>query len=259
MKKLLIGADPEIFLVDAAGALVSSIGKFGGTKECPRELPIGNGFAVQEDNVAVEFNIPAAGNSLTLQANLRKAIKYLSEEAGSMGLKFVNISAATFPDKELTDPMAKVFGCDPDFNIWTHRPNPRPKAPNANLRSCGGHIHVGYQFDSKEQLEVAIKNMDLFLGVPSVLMDNGEERKVLYGKAGAHRIKPYGFEYRTLSNFWIFNQKHVAWVWRNTTRAVNNQLFPEEDKDNVVSCINDNDRDLALHLMDKYKLEVVYA
>lgn len=263
LNKLLIGSDPEVFLQNSEGALVSSIGKFGGTKENPRPLfALGDGYAVQEDNVAVEFNIPAAGNSLALQASMRKALNYLSQEASNLGLKFINVSAASFPKQELRHPMAKVFGCDPDFNVWTGRPNPRPKASDATLRSCGGHIHVGYTFENDEQRTEAIKNMDLFLGVPSVLMDDSPaaaRRRELYGKPGAHRIKPYGFEYRTLSNFWIFNPRHVAWVWRNTRRALAAGQFPMEDKDNVISCINDNDRDLAFYLMDKYKLEVVYA
>jgi len=58
--------------------------------------------------------------------------------------------------------------------------------------------------------------MDLYLGVPSVLMDKGELRKQLYGKAGAYRMKPYGVEYRTLSNFWIFSDTTIGWVWDNT-------------------------------------------
>ena len=73
-----IGADPELFLVDAAGAFVSSIGLIGGSKDHPRPLPIGDGFAVQEDNVTLEYNIPASGSKDELVSNIQAAMSFLA-------------------------------------------------------------------------------------------------------------------------------------------------------------------------------------
>ena len=49
-----VGADPEIFLGDADGGLVSAYGLIKGDKEHP--FPVTNG-AVQVDGMAAEFNI----------------------------------------------------------------------------------------------------------------------------------------------------------------------------------------------------------
>ena len=48
MNNFTIGADPEIFVGDET-SVRSIVGKIGGTKEHPLGLPLGEGFAVQED------------------------------------------------------------------------------------------------------------------------------------------------------------------------------------------------------------------
>ena len=48
--------------------------------------------------------------------------------------------------------------------------------------------------------------MDAIHGVISTILDNSKEavdRRQLYGSPGAHRPKPYGVEYRVLSNYWL--------------------------------------------------------
>ncbi len=263
MPKFMIGCDPEVFVADAQGALRSIIGTIGGTKEAPRPLPIGEGFAVQEDNVAMEFNIPPAATRNQFVDRIKAARGFLDTVVkDAFGLQIVNSSAEVFPDAELDNPMAKVFGCDPDYNAWTGHKNPRPKSDNPNLRSCGGHVHVGYEFATKDQAMEAMRGMDLFLAVPSVLMDRGELRKQLYGKAGAFRFKSYGAEYRTLSNFWIFDDRLISWVYDNTERvldAVQAGASFKQYEDVITSCINNNDKVLAQQLVNDFNLEVVYA
>lgn len=260
--KLMLGCDPEVFLADVNGQLKSSIDKIGGSKSFPMPLlDLGPGYAVQEDNVALEFNIPPAQSKAAFIESISKTLAFLGNQVHeAYGYMLINSSAESFPDEELKDPRALEFGCDPDYNAWTMRKNPRPAAADKSLRSCGGHVHVGYD---KKQIngDRIIRNMDLFLGVPSTLMDKGEKRKELYGCAGAHRDKPYGVEYRTLSNFWIFDEKLIAWVWDNTHRAVEaavaQPVLLEEDHKLVQDCINNNDKLLAEALVHKYNLEVV--
>ena len=262
VKPITLGADPEIFLADAAGAFISAIGKIGGTKEQPRPLlEIGEGFAVQEDNVALEYNIPPSPNKDAFRGNISRAMSYLSDHVGKMGLKLINVSATSFPVEQLRDPRALEFGCDPDFNAWKNgKPNPRPNAKDKTLRSCGGHVHVGYAFQSADEVHQFIKLMDLYLGVPSVLMDQGELRKQLYGKAGAFRYKPYGCEYRSLSNFWTFSDKTIDWVWDSTRRAADalqNNMNIDEDGGLILEAVDHNNKLMAERLVDKYKLLVV--
>lgn len=253
-----IGADPELFLTDAvSGALISSIGKIGGSKWDPRPLPLGKGFAVQEDNVALEYNIPAASSPTELSENINKIMAYLREEVGAMGLAFSKESAVLFPKEQLMCPEALEFGCEPDFNAWTNAVNPRPKATDETLRSCGGHVHVG---DFNGDVLKGVKLMDLFLAVPSVLMDKGHLRKQLYGKVGAFRPKPYGFEYRVLSNFWVFGDELIKWVWQNTQLALDAMpMDVDAIKPQIYEAVNNNNVDMAKALVQQYNIPVCYA
>lgn len=259
--QIKLGCDPEAFLMDAQGHLKSSVGLIGGSKTYPLPLPLGDGFAVQEDNVALEFNIPPASSRIEFVDSITKTLAFLTKVVDeSYGLKINQLSAASFSEKELDSPGAQTFGCDPDYNAWTNSINPRPNADDKSLRSCGGHVHIGYDI-TKAKARSVIQMMDLFLGVPSVLMDTGELRKQLYGSAGAYREKSYGVEYRTLSNFWIFKDRLIEYVWDNTNKAVTaaeSQLaLSDEDTKNIVQAINQNDKSLASMLIKKFNLEVI--
>lgn len=251
-----LGADPEIFLQDAHGAFISAIGKIGGSKDWPRPLDdLGPGFAVQEDNVALEYNIPPSGSEDELVKNINAAMGYLRNEVQHQGLAFSKASAAFYPKTQLSDPRALVFGCDPDFNAWTGKVNPKPKAPDKTLRSCGGHVHVGVKVPN---IEKAVRRMDLCLAVPAAKMDDGLLRKQLYGKWGAFRPKPYGFEYRVLSNFWVFDEKYIRWVWKATEQALSmDEHNIEEDEALIYEAINENNIVAADQLIQKYSLMVV--
>lgn len=254
------GCDPEMFLQSTLGELRSSVGLIGGTKIAPQPLPLGDGYAVQEDNVAVEFNIPPAANSMEFINSINKTLAFLTGIVrDNYGMEFSRLSAASFPDDQLMSAAAQEFGCEPDFNCWTGKKNPKPAAEDKNLRSCGGHVHIG--FDRKEIDTMSVmKMMDLHLGVPSVLMDKGDLRKQLYGKAGAYRDKSFGGEYRVLSNFWIFEDSLIKWAWDNTERAVNaagsRLALSNDDEARIINCINTNDKSLAGQLVEQFQLEV---
>lgn len=64
--KLLVGADPELFVSDN-GKLVSCHGLLPGTKAEPHRVERG---AVQVDGMAAEFNIDPAGDEETFITNL---------------------------------------------------------------------------------------------------------------------------------------------------------------------------------------------
>jgi Phage phiEco32-like COOH.NH2 ligase-type 2 len=253
-----IGCDPELFVADTIPRSV--IGKVGGTKARPLPLPIGEGFAVQEDNVALEFNIPPSHSKAEFVSNLVKATRYLEQQiCAPYGWKFDKRSAISFAMEELEDERAFIFGCEPDFNAWTGRVNPRPMAEDIALRSAGGHVHIGCSHLDVKPRGV-VRACDLYLGVPSVLMDEGELRKQLYGKAGAYRKKEFGVEYRTLSNFWVFSEQLIGWVYDNTERALAAALDEKpiiKDRDLILQAINKNDKAAAKLLVDKYNLEVV--
>ena len=180
-----LGSDPEIFLKDSTGKHISAIGYIMADKWNPLQIPdMAKGFTLQEDNVSLEYGIPPASSAEEFIHHI-KAVMEKSKE-WVPGLQFSNLSCVVFPEDQMDNPMAHIFGCEPDYCAWTGRDNPKPQPPHPFMRSAGGHVHI----ETQENPWQVVKAVDLYLGVPSVLMDHGEARKELYGKAGASRIKP---------------------------------------------------------------------
>lgn len=260
-----LGADPEVFLLNRKNQQFKSvIGLIGANKWNPAQIPgMPDGFTLQEDNVALEFGVPPASSSTEFVNNIRQVLRAGLEKLPST--RFSRLSCTVFPESEMEEPAAWIFGCEPDFNAWTGEENEKPTPPHQFMRSAGGHIHVETELDKRN----VIRAMDLFLGVPSVLMDSGTERRKLYGKAGAFRPKPYGVEYRTLSNFWIFRPKLIDWAWRQTEEAIaflncrgaDGDDFSDEHLDlignDIQTCINEDDKILAEKIVKEYGLELV--
>jgi hypothetical protein len=88
-------------------------------------------------------------------------------------------------------------------------------------------------------------------------MDKDTERRQMYGKAGANRLKSFGFEYRVLSNFWLNSTDNMEWVWEQIQLifkfANENPDFKFEDSEEVISAINNYDLELAEKIMKKYE------
>lgn len=248
-----IGADPELFLLKNKKPY-SAIGLIGGTKDEPKQLGTKKGFSIQEDNVSMEFNIPACHDHEAFIQSIEFVLTTMKKKLKNF--EFSEESALVFPEDQLRHPQAQEFGCEPDFNAWTKEMNPRPKAADATLRSAGGHVHVGTKEDPIE----VIRAMDLFVGVPSVKLDKGILRRQLYGKAGAFRPKPYGCEYRTLSNFWIFSKERIKWVYDQTAKALSfveaGEVIPPEHGEIIQDCINNSNEESYEFLSKTYRFNL---
>lgn len=254
LSTITVGADPELFLIDAHGKFISSIGLIGGSKRMPRD--IGEGCAVQEDNVAVEFNIPPCDSANKFVSSLNYSLENLMKHAGNKGL-FLSITASkSFDEDQLSHPRARVFGCDPDFNCWTKEENEAPKAKNPNLRSAGGHVHIGAEKLDKIQLA---RWCDVTMGLHSVLEDDDVERRLLYGKAGSFRPKSYGIEYRTLSNYWLRTPDMMEKIYQRAVLAAERTEIVwnigDEEGDLIQAAINTNDKALADKLIGEYGVQ----
>lgn len=218
--KFSIGSDPEVFLkkeIDGVTEYFPAIGIVEGSKEEP--TPIGNkGRHILVDNVMLEFNtIP----SLNVNDFVNEHLTFLNYLKKEMNKEECNISKkcyVEFHPRYLDNESAQEFGCDPDFNSYTLAENIAP-TPDVNYRTAAGHIHIGYDNQSKEESIKLIKLLDLTLGVNSVIDDEDRNRRIMYGKAGAFRFKPFGFEYRVLSNYWIFNEKQLRKIYKAVERA----------------------------------------
>lgn len=249
-----LGTDPEVFLQDATGKHISAIGFIGADKWNPLQIPgMEQGFTLQEDNVTLEFGIPPADSADKfveyIEAVLAKSHDYIGN------LTFSNLSCTIFPEDQMQHPAAHIFGCEPDFCAWTHDMNAKPRPPHPFMRSAGGHIHI----ETDQDPEKVVRCMDLFHGVPATLMDKGEERKKLYGKWGAFRPKPYGVEYRTPSNFWIFKPELIRWTWRACERALafDAQGDVQNEANRIFAAVNGGDKDVARQLCHEYNIEVI--
>jgi hypothetical protein len=261
----IAGADPELMLVSPKGKLTSAIPFINGTKKEP--LPV-TGGAVQRDNVMAEFNVNPSSSFEEFVDNMRQVLGELAKMVAPNRLTVQ--ASGRYPKKELDHDEARVFGCDPDFNSWTMRMNifDNTKARDT-FRSAGGHWHVGYKDETRDMLEdpygkaEVVKLLDVFQGVPSILVDPDETaplRRSLYGRAGAHRPKPYGVEYRALGNFWVKSPDLVHLMYQLSDIAVqlcadgeSETIIESIDPRRVIKAINTSDQKLARGILDEIK------
>lgn len=251
-KPISIGCDPEFFLKKKEGTetgkYICAIPFIKGTKEEPQKLPSGCGN-VQFDNVAVEFaTTPAMGLKDWID-KIRATIEDVSKVIPT-DCSLNACPSAVFTEDQLTDPEAHRFGCEPDYNAWTLVENDAPCAADPNFRSCGAHIHVGTEPGDENEflLEIegkvrVVRTMDCVHGMISTILDHSPEaisRRQLYGKAGAHRPKEYGVEYRSLSNFWMKSPKLVMLMYF-ATQDVLEIVRTNKDLD-LVDAIGGGDR-----------------
>lgn len=219
---ILLGADPELF-VSKGGKLVSAHGLVEGTKYEP--FPVKHG-AVQVDGMALEFNIDPADSEETFVLHLNEVMKQLQEMVPDF--KLLPQPTAHFGKKyiEAQPKEAKELGCDPDYDAYTGEANIKPDG-DMGFRTGGGHIHIGWTegaepFDPVhfQDCRKVVMALDVVLATASVLFDNDVERRKLYGKRGAFRPKPYGVEYRVLSNAWLKDEKLMRYVYRLTRKTL---------------------------------------
>ena len=250
---MYLGSDPELFL-KRDGNYVSAIGLIGGTKDKPRPIKtLGKGFAIQEDNVLLEYNTPPVKTMGKWVEVHNKMMTYLSSMLQEKGMTYDIAASVIMPEEALRHPKAMVFGCEPDFNVWTCKINPKPASSEWRLRSAGGHVHIGTPLASNVAAIQLGRTCDAFLGLWSVINDPDERRKELYGKAGSIRFKPYGIEYRVMSNFWLKNEDLTREVWRLADLAVvtSRENWKPGFLDKVRTAIDKGDKAAADLLLEK--------
>ena len=255
----LIGSDPEAFLIDKSGKIITAIGKIPGSKEepfTPKELT--TGFGLQTDNVLVEFNIPPINTEQQLLDNINIMKDYITNYLikQNFNLELACKASAILEMDQLMDEQSFMFGCDPDFSCYTGSKNPTPALLNPFLRSAGCHFHLGYANPTVAKGMELIKYMDMFLGVPSILMDLDTNRRDLYGKAGSYRFQKWGVEYRVLSSYFISSNETISFCYNQINKAIDafEHHLPLISKEEVFEVINNNNTDLANQLINKFNI-----
>jgi len=195
IKNYTLGSDVEYFLQDKnTEAIVTAEGKIKGTKHEPFRFDAENKyFATSLDCVLAEGNIPPCKTPGEFYLAIQKLLRYINGTIPNH-LEAIAIPAARMAEEELVSDTAKEYGCMPSINCWTLA-EIRPIPSGDNCRAAGFHIHIGYDEPNSEMNLQLIKAMDLFLGIPSVLIEPENERKsVGYGCAGNFRECHYGRE-----------------------------------------------------------------
>jgi len=262
--EILVGCDPEVF-VKQNGVFKSAFGLIQGDKANPQKV---NRGAVQVDGMALEFNIDPAHSEDEFCINVQDVFNTMKLMVPDY--EVVAVPVAHFdPAYIKSQPAAALeLGCDPDFNGWNGLVNTKPNGERP-MRTASGHVHIGWTkgMDINDPMHIAqcnaaIRQMDFYLGLPSLSYDDDQERREMYGKAGCCRYKPYGTEYRTLSNAWLKSESLMRWVYRNTVKGMNELIAGNnlsEKYGDIQDIINNGDKKAAKKIIQAENIEVCYG
>ncbi len=209
------GSDPELLVTKKDGSPISAIGVVAGDIDNRIKK---KGHEFYYDNVLAECAVKPGATKAQVLKNFRECLTLYAKIVGDH--KLVPQASCEFPISELDHPDARKVGCAPDMCAYemVQKEPPKSAITDGSLRSGGGHIHVGSDILVSDGAEpvLMIYLMDLLLGVPSLWIDTDPtslRRRSIYGQAGRYRTKPYGLEYRSLSNFWLMSPEHVSFVY----------------------------------------------
>ena len=214
--KILVGADPELFMVSPNSGTFISANDISGGPRVPRH----QARAIQRSPFGAIQSGTARSWSSNIDpcSNVEDFLHHISHVRSTLesyvpGYNVVATPVAVFDEEYFTwevPSFAQALGCDPDYNGWTTEQNPRPDPGGKPMRTASGHVHIGWTegMDISDSIHFELccrvaRQMDYYLGIHSLLWDQDGTRRKLYGKAGAFRPKSYGTEYRVLSNRWL--------------------------------------------------------
>ena len=294
IKNIMLGCDPEFFFAKKNGEIIGSEKVLKKEDKQNHRLVIDGVQA--ELNPSPSYCRQLLASSIhDCFVNLRESLNRRGIDAIIKVDTLVNI---TQEELNSLSQGCQVFGCDPSTNIYNEGSDKTSQIkvdPKKYLkRSAGGHIHLGNAYHSYleneatylkraangetnlleyikigKRIEQALKTspdilvavLDIVVGNTCVLLDRDDgnkERRANYGRAGEYRVKPYGLEYRTLSNFWLRSYQLMSFVTGLCRFAVHcvSESTPENDyvkalfeavkRDDIVKAINENNVELAM-------------
>lgn len=252
---ITLGSDPEGWIINKQTGKAEPITNLlGGDKGEPISFLPGYGY--QEDNCSWEFNIPPCSTKEEFIDSFTAALEELENVLPNHILKIQ--PSIEFDPEMITDKKQVEIGCSEDFSAYTYEKEQIPDLSSTSKRFAGGHIHIGYEDPAWDKSVLLCKHLDAYLGLIAVFLDTDTERKKAYGTPGRHRIKDYGVEYRTLSNFWIKSPDLISLIWDQTHKAIKNMNdfddLIEMFSDDICKAITTNDEELALQLINQLNI-----
>lgn len=209
-------------------------------------------------------------------ACFRKLFVELKNSGKTVGVDFKPIVDITAEELESLSEKSKQFGCAPSTNIYKNAEEAQIKVdPKKYLkRSAGGHIHLGWHAgywngavdvpkmkDVLSNPEVLVPVLDLVVANTCVLLDRFEgnaERRKNYGRVGEFRLKDYGMEYRTLSNFWLRSYQLMSLVTGLCRMACHMVEQSKPDNDYVKALMDAVSRDDVNRAVQENNFELAY-
>ncbi len=223
INNITIGSDPEFLIFNPkTGLCYPGLEFTKGTKEEPED--IGGGFYIQKDNALLEGNIPICREESEFLYCMNFLIGYMSFLVNPKKLVIIHEDSGEFAEKHLKSKEVNIFGCDPYENVWTESICRAPSLSKFNFRTCGFHLHIGYDLTtdiiSREEMnKMLVKAFDMFVVLPSYLIHFDPRRASAYGGLGQYRVKYYGVECRSLGSYFT-DPSRLSWVWNNTMKAI---------------------------------------
>ncbi len=180
----------------------------------------------EHDGVAVEYHITPSDDPEQIAQEIYMALQDIEINKSII----ININPKKLTEEEI------ALGCDKSHNIYnTFCLDVDPKS--IKYRSSGGHIHMSKLTEKGQKAHIAniyniIKSLDSTLGLWSVITSPNKEhekqRRKLYGRAGEYRYRNKVLEYRTLSNFWLFDPEMIKFVYSTAQKIVADEDLAEE-------------------------------
>lgn len=261
-----VGHDCEFFVIDRnTGGIVPVCGKLGGTKKRP--LPVEGsrvGTTYQEDGVACEIGMtPTSVHDFLSAAS--ESFYDMNNVLNNKGLQVAGGVANNFDIEQLRlHPQALIIGCSPDFDA--HERGMKRTGINieamGTCRFTGGHLHFSCPLKDRERLTndtpiwAVVQMMDALALMFSsrYSFEYQGDRYQFYGLPGLYRPKPYGLEYRTPTNYWLWESARDGGN-RDATDFINNcaavvQACSELSGDVVRSYYERIDWDSVKRLLD---------
>jgi len=254
-----LGADPEFFLFSInENKNIPICGMLGADKHNPRQISDSDPeYAILEDNCSLEYNIKPANNLTDWLNNINFVKNYVTSTfLNPKNLLPLYQASCRFNPEDLMNDKAQYMGCQSSWSAWTDEQQIIDRT-DFTLRTASFHVHIGYDNPKVNTSIDLVKAFDLFLGVPSVLIDPDRERRKMYGKAGDYRLKSYGVECRCLSGFFQKDEEHLTWVYNQVLKAINfvNEGGIITNPNDIINCINNYDETLANEIIEDYNLE----
>lgn len=210
-----LGSDPELILLNKqTNAPVSAIG-------LNHKSDV---ISLYADNVLAEF-AHTPFNIVDFKDGMKEVLQSVTSAVDKFGdgcTFSIGQCEAEFSSEQLSAPEAHAIGCEPFINAYTDSLSV-PSPYQDNYRFAGGHIHIGYDKASLPP-HMLIKLLDKEL-LPLDPNKDSPRRSKFYGAAGSYRDKPYGVEYRSLSNFWLNQPELIEDVLNSIKSYVNTKYY----------------------------------